>query len=181
MVGKASRARTYTAFGIAALCWALSASNLGYISFFYAFALAASLVAQWLWFKDVPLLTASRALEFYVLLCASALMYLLPSALSGRLLSDGFQVQQTAIWAAVTVAVHAGGALLALRLDWRRGAGVALALFFAMVAACGVRWVQSGEERPPMLAVLLPVIGYLPGVAGAIDNVPIQVNLSASE
>ncbi len=32
-----------------------------------------------------------------------------------------------------------------------------------------------------MLAVLLPVIGYLPGVAGAIDNVPIEVNLSASE
>lgn len=77
--------------------------------------------------------------------------------------------------------MHAGGALLALRLNWRRGAGVALALLFAMVAACGVRWVQSGEERPPMLAVLLPVIGYLPGVAGAIDNVPIEVNLSASE
>ncbi|MDR6092934.1 hypothetical protein [Stenotrophomonas sp. SORGH_AS_0321] len=108
-------------------------------------------------------------------------MYLLPSALSGRLLSDAFQVQQTAIWAASTVAVHAGGALLALRLDWRRGAGVALALLSAMVAACGVRWVQSGEERPPMLAVLLPVIGYLPGVAGAIDNEPIQVNLSASD
>lgn len=177
MASLASRLIPYLPFALALVCSAAAGGATPLGALYYAIGFAALLIGLLTWVRTYSPTSLGRALTLYAFICATSLTYFLPSLTRGTSQITQSQLLSTGLWAGTSVMIILLGQMLARRMNWRRGNCVALITVLAAFLSVGVAWVHTPSEKPPISAALLPVAGFWPGVADAIGDNSIEVDL----
>jgi len=163
-----------------ALAMALSAAAGGAIplsAFAYAVGFVALIIGQLMWVKTHRSNSIASALTLYALTCSTSLAFFLPSLASGGMAVRQVNFLSIFAWAGAPVLIVFIGQWIGEHMRWRRSTAIGAVAVLAAVLTVGAMWGVKGSRTPPLGVAVLPFSGYWPGVADALQDKPINVDL----
>ncbi|WP_367380885.1 hypothetical protein [Stenotrophomonas cyclobalanopsidis] len=177
MAPSASRLIPFFPFALAMVLSAAAGGAISLSAFAYAIGFVALIIGQLMWVKTHRSNSIANAITLYALTCSTSLAFFVPSLASGRMAVSQVNFLSTLAWAGALVLIVFIGQWVGESLRWRRSIAIGAVAVLAAALTVGVMWGVKGSRTPPLGAAVLPFFGYWPGVADALHDKPINVDL----